>query len=195
MNTLKSWKYNYLFMKVKRVSMSVLFFNSKRPKIGKDCFLASSSMVIGDVEIGSCSSIWFGTVIRGDVFHIRIGNETNIQDNSVIHVTSNKNPTLIGNRVTVGHSVTLHGCTVKDHVLVGIGSIVMDQSEIEEWSILAAGSVVKPGTKIPSGKLWGGLPAKEIRDINEKERGWIEDLAGNYVKLSRQYIMSEDRLL
>ncbi|MGA8564978.1 MAG: gamma carbonic anhydrase family protein, partial [Nitrososphaeraceae archaeon] len=149
------------------------------------------SMVIGDVEIGSCSSIWFGTVIRGDVFHIRIGYETNIQDNSVIHVTSNKNPTLIGNRVTVGHSVTLHGCNVKDHVLVGIGSIVMDQSEIEEWSILAAGSVVKPGTKIPSGKLWGGLPAKEIRDINEKERGWIEDLAGNYVKLSRQYIMSE----
>jgi len=148
-------------------------------------------MVIGDVEIGSCSSIWFGTVIRGDVFHIRIGYETNIQDNSVIHVTSNKNPTLIGNRVTVGHSVTLHGCNVKDHVLVGIGSIVMDQSEIEEWSILAAGSVVKPGTKIPSGKLWGGLPAKEIRDINEKERGWIEDLAGNYVKLSRQYIMSE----
>jgi len=148
-------------------------------------------MVIGDVEIGSCSSIWFGTVIRGDVFHIRIGYETNIQDNSVIHVTSNKNPTLIGNRVTVGHSVTLHGCNVKDHVLVGIGSIVMDQSEIEEWSILAAGSVVKPGTKIPSGKLWGGLPAKEIRDINEKERGWIKDLAGNYVKLSRQYIMSE----
>jgi carbonic anhydrase/acetyltransferase-like protein (isoleucine patch superfamily) len=125
------------------------------------------------------------------MFHIRIGYETNIQDNSVIHVTSNKNPTLIGNRVTVGHSVTLHGCNVKDHVLVGIGSIVMDQSEIEEWSILAAGSVVKPGTKIPSGKLWGGLPAKEIRDINEKERGWIEDLAGNYVKLSRQYIMSE----
>ena len=184
-------KYNYLFMKVKRMSMSVLSFNNKRPKIGQDCFLASSSMVIGDVEIGSCSSIWFGTVIRGDVFHIRIGYETNIQDNSIIHVTSNKNPTLIGNRVTVGHSVTLHGCTVKDHVLIGIGSIVMDQSEIEEWSILAAGSVVKPGTKIQSGKLWGGLPAKEIRDINEGERGWIEDLAGNYVKLSRQYIMGE----
>ena len=119
---------------------------------------------------------------------IRIGSETNIQDNSVIHVTTNKNPTLIGNEVTVGHSVTLHSCTVKDHVLVGIGSIVMDQSEIEEWSILAAGSVAKPGTKIPSGKLWGGLPAKEIRDINEGEKRWIEELARNYVKLSRQYI-------
>ena len=171
--------------------MSVLSFNGKTPKIGKDCFLASGSMVIGDVEIGSFSSIWFGTIIRGDVFHIRIGHETNIQDNSVIHVTNNKNPTFIGNRVTIGHSVTLHGCTVKDHVLVGIGSTVMDQSEIEEWSILAAGSVVKPGTKIPSGKLWGGLPAKEIRDIDEGERGWIEDLAENYVKLAKQYLMGE----
>jgi carbonic anhydrase/acetyltransferase-like protein (isoleucine patch superfamily) len=171
-----------------RMSMPVLTFNSKKPKISKDCFLAPSSMVIGDVEIGSCSSIWFGTILRGDVMQIRIGSETNIQDNSVIHVTTNKNPTLVGNEVTVGHSVTLHGCTVKDHVLVGIGSIVMDRSEIEEWSILAAGSVVKPGTKIPSGKLWGGLPAKEIRDINGGEKRWIEELARNYVKLSRQYI-------
>lgn len=119
--------------------------------------------------------------------HIRIGNETNIQDNSVVHVTKDKNPTIVGNNVTIGHSVTLHGCTVKDHVLVGIGSIVMDQVDIEEWSIIAAGSVVKPGTKIPSGKLWGGLPAKEIRDINEDEKQWIRELALNYVKLSREY--------
>src|SRR6266542_357992 len=171
-----------------RMSMPVLTFNSKKPKISQDCFLAPSSMVIGDVEIGSCSSIWFGTILRGDVMQIRIGSETNIQDNSVIHVTTNKNSTLVGNEVTVGHSVTLHGCTVKDHVLVDIGSIEMDQSEIEEWSILAAGSVVKPGTKIPSGPLWGGLPAKEIRDINEGKKRWIEELARNYVKLSRQYI-------
>jgi gamma-carbonic anhydrase len=168
--------------------MTVLSFNDKRPKVSQECFLAPSSSVIGDVEVGPKSSIWFGTVVRGDVFYIRIGNETNIQDNSVVHVTSNKNPTLIGNRVTVGHSVTLHGCTVKDHVLVGIGSIVMDQSEIEEWSIVASGSVVKPGTKIPSGKLWGGLPAKEVRDINAAERAWIEDLASIYVNLSRQYM-------
>lgn len=169
--------------------MSVLKFNNKKPMISRDSFLAPSSMIIGDVEIGSCSSIWFGTVIRGDVMHIRIGNETNIQDNGVVHVTSNKNPTVVGNCVTVGHSVILHGCTVKDHVLVGIGSIVMDQAEIEEWSIVAAGSVVKPGTKIPSGKLWGGLPAKEIRDINKGEKRWIRELAHNYVKLSREYIM------
>jgi carbonic anhydrase/acetyltransferase-like protein (isoleucine patch superfamily) len=144
-------------------------------------------LIIGDVEVGSCSSVWFGTVIRGDVMHIRIGNETNIQDNSVVHVTKDKNPTIVGNNVTIGHSVTLHGCTVKDYVLVGIGSIVMDQVDIEEWSIIAAGSVVKPGTKIPSGKLWGGLPAKEIRDINEGEKQWIRELARNYVKLSREY--------
>ncbi len=167
--------------------MSVLKFNKKKPQISRDCFLAPNSMVIGDVEVGSCSSVWFGTVIRGDVMHIRIGNETNIQDNSVVHVTKDKNPTIVGNNVTIGHSVTLHGCTVKDHVLVGIGSIVMDQVDIEEWSIIAAGSVVKPGTKIPAGKLWGGLPAKEIRDINEDEKQWIRELALNYVKLSREY--------
>lgn len=136
--------------------MIVLSFNDKTPVVGNECFLAPSCTVIGDVEIGSKSSIWFGSVVRGDVFHIRIGNETNIQDNSVVHVTSNKNPTIIGNRVTVGHSVTLHGCTIKDNVLVGIGAVIMDQSEVDEWSIVAAGSILKPGTRIPSGTLWGG---------------------------------------
>jgi gamma-carbonic anhydrase len=168
--------------------MAVLSFNAKMPKVSKGCFLAPSSMVIGDVEIGSKSSIWFGSIVRGDVFHIRIGYETNIQDNSVVHVTSNKNPTLIGNRVTVGHSVTLHGCSIKDHVLIGIGSVLMDQSKVEEWSIVAAGSVVKPGTKIPTGKLWGGIPAREVRNISVEEKAWIEELASNYVNLSRQYL-------
>ncbi|HEY7110089.1 MAG TPA: gamma carbonic anhydrase family protein [Nitrososphaeraceae archaeon] len=168
--------------------MSVLSFNDKRPVVNSECFLAPSCMVIGDVEIGSKSSVWFGCVVRGDVFHIRIGKETNLQDNSVVHVTSNKNPTIIGNRVTVGHSVTLHGCTLKDHVLVGIGAVVMDQSEVGEYSIVAAGSIVKPGTIMPSGTLWGGLPAKEIRDLTLQERTWIEDLASNYVNLSRQYL-------
>ena len=170
--------------------MAILPFKNKTPKIGPDSFVAPNSTVIGDVEIGSWSSIWFGTVIRGDVFHIRIGNKTNIQDNSVIHVTANKHPTLIGNQVTVGHSVTLHGCVIKDNVLVGIGSTIMDKTEIGEWSIIAAGSVVKPGTKIPSGKLWGGLPAKEIRDTDDKEIEWIKELASNYIKLSKEYLSS-----
>lgn len=145
-------------------------------------------MVIGDVEIGSLSSVWFGTIVRGDVHHIRVGSSTNIQDNSVVHVTSNKYPTIIGNNVTVGHSVTLHGCSISDNSLIGIGSVIMDQSEVGEWSIVAAGSMVKPNTKIPSGKLWGGLPAKEIRDISEEEKDWIRNLSNHYVELSKQYL-------
>jgi carbonic anhydrase/acetyltransferase-like protein (isoleucine patch superfamily) len=165
----------------------IISFRNKQPKISQDCFIAPTATVIGDVNIGSRSSVWFGTIIRGDVLDIKIGQETNIQDNSVVHVTSGKFSTYIGKNVTVGHSVTLHGCTINDHVLVGIGSIVLDESQIGEWSILGAGSVVKPGTKIPSGKLWGGLPAKEIRDIDEKEKIWIEELSKNYVDLSRKY--------
>ena len=168
--------------------MPVLPFRDHVPKINSDCFIAPTAMIIGDVEIGSQSSVWFGTVIRGDVFHIRIGCNTNIQDNSVIHVTTNRYPTIIGNNVTIGHSVTLHGCTIKDNALVGIGSIVMDQSEIAEWSILAVGSVLKAGTKIPSSKLWGGTPAKEIRDITEREREWIKELFNNYISMSKEYL-------
>jgi carbonic anhydrase/acetyltransferase-like protein (isoleucine patch superfamily) len=168
--------------------MSLLPFKNKVPIVSSDCFVAHNSVIIGDVEVGSSSSIWFGTVLRGDVFHIRVGARTNIQDNSVVHVTSNKYPTIIGNNVTIGHSVTLHGCTINDNSLVGIGSVVMDQCDLGQWSIVAAGSVVKPNTKIPSGKLWGGLPAKEIRDLNDGERGWIKSLSSKYVELSRQYL-------
>ncbi len=169
--------------------MPILSFRNKIPKMAPDCFIAPTSMIIGDVEIGSKSSVWFGTIIRGDVFHIRVGYNTNIQDNSVIHVTTNKFPTLIGNFVTIGHSAVLHGCSIKDNVLIGMRSTIMDQSEIGEWSIIAAGSVVKPGTKIPTGKLWGGLPAKEIRNVNEKEILWIKELSNNYIKLSKEYLM------
>ena len=143
-----------------RIWMAVLSFNAKRPKVSQECFLAPSSTVIGDVEIGSKSSIWFGSIVRGDVFHIRIGNETNIQDNSVVHVTSNTNPTLIGNRVTVGHSVTLHGCSIKDHVLIGIGSVVMDQSEIEEWSIVADWFCCKTRDKNSFWQIMGRFTSK-----------------------------------
>jgi carbonic anhydrase/acetyltransferase-like protein (isoleucine patch superfamily) len=168
--------------------MPVITFKNKTPKISPDCFIASTSTIIGDVQIGSQSSVWFGSVLRGDVFDIKIGSNTNIQDNSVIHVTANKYATNIGNNVTIGHSVTLHGCTIKDNSLIGIGSIIMDQSEVDEWSIIAAGSVLKPQTKVPSGKLWGGVPAKELRDITEKERQWIKELSVNYTKLSKEYM-------
>jgi carbonic anhydrase/acetyltransferase-like protein (isoleucine patch superfamily) len=171
--------------------MHLLSFKNKSPNIKSDCFIAPNATIIGDVEIGTQSSVWFGTVIRGDVFHIRIGSNTNIQDNSVVHVTTNKYSTTIGNNVTIGHSVTLHGCSIKDNALIGIGSIVMDQSEIEEWSIIAAGSVLKPGTKVPSGKLWGGTPAKELRDLNKTEREWIKELSNNYTRLSREYLSNQ----
>ncbi len=173
--------------------MPILSYKNKTPKLGHDCFIAPNSTIIGDVEMGSLSSSWFGTVIRADVFHIRIGSNTNIQDNTVVHVTTNKYSTIIGNNVTVGHSVTLHGCTISDNALIGIGSIVMDRCEIGEWSILAAGSVLKPGTKIPSGELWGGLPAKEIRKVDENERTWIKELSDNYVKLSTEYLYNNDK--
>ena len=171
--------------------MPLIPFKNKVPIIKPDCFIAPNSTIIGDVEIGSQSSVWFGTVIRGDVFHIRIGCNTNIQDNSVIHVTTNKYSTTIGHDVTIGHSVTLHGCSIENNTLIGIGSIVMDQSIIEEWSIVAAGSVLKPGTRVPSGKLWGGTPAKEIRDLNEIERKWIKELSENYIKLSKDYLSKQ----
>lgn len=171
--------------------MPIISFRNKIPKIKKDCFIATSATIIGDVEIGSKSSIWFGTVVRGDVFYIRIGENSNIQDNCVIHVTTNTYPTIIGNNVTIGHSVTLHGCKINNNVLIGIGSIIMDNCEIGEWSIIAAGSVVKPGTKIPSKKLWGGVPAKEMRDISDNEIKWIQDLSDKYVTLSREYLESQ----
>lgn len=170
--------------------MPIIAFKKKTPNIHPDCYISPTSTIIGDVKIGSNSSIWFGTVIRGDVFPIEIGNNTNIQDNSVIHVTTGKYATDIGNNVTIGHSVTLHGCSIKDNSLVGIGSIILDQSEVEEWSIIAAGSVLKPATKVPSGKLWGGAPAKEIRNITEKEKEWIKELSMNYTKLSKEYLVS-----
>ncbi|MDQ4072892.1 MAG: gamma carbonic anhydrase family protein [Thermoproteota archaeon] len=173
--------------------MPILSYKNKTPKLGHGCFIAPNSTIIGDVKMGSLSSSWFGTVIRADVFHIRIGSNTNIQDNTVVHVTTNKYSTIIGNNVTVGHSVTLHGCTISDNALIGIGSIVMDRCEIGEWSILAAGSVLKPGTKIPSGELWGGLPAKEIRKVDENERTWIKELSDNYVKLSTEYLYNNDK--
>lgn len=158
------------------------------PQLHDDCFIANTATIIGDVEIGSKSSIWFGTVIRGDVFYIRIGCNSNIQDNCVIHVTTNKYPTIIGNNVTIGHSVTLHGCNIHNNVLIGIGSVIMDGCEVEEWSIVSAGSVVKPGTIISSKKLWGGIPAKEIRNLSDNEIKWIQQLSDNYVSLSREYL-------
>jgi gamma-carbonic anhydrase len=162
-------------------------YQGKTPRMGNDVFIAETAMVIGDVEIGARSTVWFGAVVRGDVYYIRIGEETSIQDNSVIHVTHGQYATVIGNRVTVGHSVTLHGCTVRDRCIVGMGSTVLDQADLGERCILGAGSLVTPGTKIPPGHLALGNPAKVKRPLTEKELAWIESSADHYVELAKTY--------
>lgn len=165
----------------------ILAFQGKTPKLSPGAWVAPTASVIGDVELGLDVSIWFGTVIRGDVFHIRIGDRSNIQDNSVVHVTSGQHATIIGRDVTVGHSVTLHGCTVQDRALVGIGSIVLDEAVIGEESMVAAGSLVTPRTVIPPRSLVVGSPAKVKRPLTDGELDHVRQAAGNYVQLARQY--------
>ncbi len=139
------------------------------PSIHDTVFLASGVKLVGDVSIGTNSSVWYNCVIRGDVHFVKIGEMTNIQDCSMLHVTNGKYPLIIGNKVTIGHSVKLHGCTLKDLCLIGIGSIVLDGAVVEEKSMVAAGSVVKPHFVVPSGKLVAGVPARVIRDLTELE--------------------------
>ncbi len=160
------------------------------PKLHKSVFLASGVKIIGDVEISEDSSVWYNTVIRGDVHYIRIGKMTNIQDCSMLHVTKSRFPLNIGDKVTVGHSVTLHGCTVQDLCLIGMGAIVLDGAIIEKNSIVAAGAVVKPNFKAPSGKLVAGVPAKVIRDLTDDEIKEFEKSALRYKKYSEISIQS-----
>lgn len=150
------------------------------PRIDESVFLASGSKIIGDVEIGRNSSVWYDTVIRGDVNYVKIGERTNIQDNSMLHVTNQKFPLIIGDKVTIGHSVSLHGCVIKNLSLIGIGSTVLDGAIIEEFSMVAAGSLVKPGFIVPSGKLVAGVPAKVIRDLSKEELEEFEISANRY---------------
>ncbi len=152
------------------------------PEIHESVFLASGVKIIGDVKIGKDSSVWYNCVIRGDVHYVQIGEMTNIQDCSMLHVTNGKYPLNIGNKVTVGHSVKLHGCTIEDVSLIGIGSIVLDGATVKERSMVAAGAVVKPGFVVPSGKLAAGVPARIIRDLTEDEILDLERSAERYKK-------------
>lgn len=157
--------------------MSLFSFKNFTPKFDESCYLAPGSQVIGNVIIGKSSSIWHNCVLRGDVNRITVGDKTNIQDLSMLHVTE-ENPLMIGNNVTVGHSVTLHGCTVEDNALIGMGATVLDKAYIGEYSIVAAGSVVTPGKIFPPKSMIMGAPAKVIRELNEKE---IEMLNHHYL--------------
>lgn len=154
------------------------------PKIGKNCFLAENATVVGDVVMGDDCSVWFNAVIRGDVNSISIGNKTNIQDGAVIHCTYRKTATNIGNNVSVGHNAIVHGCTVKDNALVGMGAIVMDRAVVEENCIIAAGAVVLEGTVCETGHIYAGTPARKIKKLSEEQILNLKKTAENYVMYS-----------
>jgi len=159
--------------------------NGKHPQIPKDCYVAENATIVGDVTFGKQCSVWFNAVIRGDVHYIKIGDKVNIQDGAVIHATYQKSPTTIGNNVSIGHNAIVHGCTIKDNVLVGMGSIIMDDCVVESNSIIAAGAVVTKNTIVESGSIYAGVPAKKVKDISEELiSGEIDRIANNYVKYS-----------
>ena len=158
----------------------------------QDCFIAENATIVGEVSLGSNCSVWFNAVIRGDVHYIKIGNKVNIQDGAVIHATYQKSPTNIGNNVSIGHNAIIHGCTIKDNVLIGMGSIVMDDCIVESNSIIAAGAVVTKGTHVQAGSIYAGTPAKKIKDVSpELLSGEIDRIANNYVTYSSWFETSE----
>lgn len=158
------------------------------PEIGKDCFLADNATIVGDVVMGDECSVWFNTVLRGDVNSIRIGNRVNIQDGSVLHTLYQKSTIEIGDDVSIGHNVTLHGCKIRDFALVGMGAVVMDDAEVGEGAIVAAGAVVLSRTKIGPNELWAGAPAKYIKQVDpEQSREINQKIAHNYLLYSRWY--------
>ena len=168
--------------------MIIKELNVNKPVFGNDCFIAENAVIIDEVEIGDQFSIWYNAVIRGDVHYIKMGNKVNVQDGAVIHATYQKSPTNIGNNVSIGHNAMVHGCTIHDNVLIGMGSIVMDDCIIESNSIIAAGAVLTKGTHVKSGTIYGGIPAKKVKDISEELiSGEIDRIANNYVKYAGWY--------
>src|SRR5688572_11813108 len=137
------------------------------PRFGSNCFIADNATIVGEVVLGNNCTVWFNTVLRGDVHSISIGNDTNIQDGVVIHGTYQKSKTVIGNNVSIAHNAVVHGCTVEDNVLIGMGAIVMDNARIGSNSVIAAGAVILPGTQVESGSVYAGVPAKRVKDITE----------------------------
>jgi len=165
----------------------VLPFGDRRPVIHPEALVVDSAVVIGDVEIGASSSIWFHAVVRGDIEPIRIGSRTNIQDNATIHVVGGRHPTWIGDGVTIGHNAVVHGCTLGAGVLVGMGAIVLDGAIVEDESLIGAGAVVTPGTRVPSRSLVLGNPGRRIRSLDPGEVARLADAAARYVELLGAY--------
>ena len=167
--------------------MGIVSYRGITPKIHPSVFIADGVHIIGDVVIGKDSSVWYNTVIRGDVNYIRIGERTNIQDNTVIHVTNKKFPTHNGSNVTIGHNAVIHACTINDYCLIGMGAIILDDAKVGPYSLIAAGAVVTMGSVIPEGMLAAGVPAKIIRPLTVEERQSLVQSAQNYIDYVATY--------
>ena len=163
------------------------------PAFGKDCFVADGAVVVGEVSMGDNCTVWFNAVVRGDVHSITIGNDTNIQDGAVIHCTYQKAKTVIGSRVSIAHNACVHGCTIEDDVLIGIGAIILDDAVIGTGSVIAAGAIVLPGTKVEPGSIYVGIPAKKVKDTGPEMKAVIERTARNYPMYASWFKEEEDK--
>jgi carbonic anhydrase/acetyltransferase-like protein (isoleucine patch superfamily) len=161
------------------------------PTLGRDAYVAPNAVVIGDVVLGDRASIWFNCLVRGDGNYIRIGAETNLQDGTIIHISTNNGPTIIGERVTVGHGAIIHACTIEDDTMIGIGAIVLDKAVIERGAVVAAGAVVPPGKVVKAGEMWSGVPAQFTRKTKDSEIKFIARNAAHYVELAGTYLHPE----
>tara|TARA_B100000989_G_scaffold68599_1_gene47791 strand:+ start:302 stop:850 length:549 start_codon:yes stop_codon:yes gene_type:complete len=178
------------------MNIVILPFKNKKPILGKKVYIADGAVLIGDIEIQEGSSIWFNCVLRGDVNFVKIGKCTNIQDGSVLHVSSHGfsatgdkgSPTIIGDHVTVGHNATIHACKIDDFSLIGMGSVILDRAEIKKMALVAAGSIITPGTVVGEKELWAGNPAKFRRNISKKEEELIINTPKVYKKLSEEFL-------
>jgi carbonic anhydrase/acetyltransferase-like protein (isoleucine patch superfamily) len=165
----------------------VIPFGGKTPQLAPDVWIAPTAVVTGDLVMGAGCSVWYGAVIRADVHAVRIGEGTNVQDGAVLHVTTGKWPLMIGNRVTIGHRAVLHGCTVEDESLIGMGAIVLDGAVVETGAMVAAGALVSPGKRVTSGWLWAGVPARPVRELTAEEKRYLGWSSTHYTKLAAQY--------
>ena len=167
---------------------TIIPYKGKFPKIANDAFIAQNAVIIGDVVIGSKSSIWYNCVIRGDVNHIRIGQETNIQDGTIIHVGTNNGPTIIGDGITIGHKALIHACILHDYSFIGMNSTIMDYAQIKSCSMVAAGALVTNNKIVEENELWTGVPAKFLRKLKKEEVDYINVSKDRYINLAKEYM-------
>lgn len=166
-------------------------YNGILPTLGTDTYVAPNAVIIGDVVIGDRASVWFNCLLRGDGNYIRVGKETNLQDGTIIHISTNNGPTIIGERVTVGHGAIIHACTIEDDTMIGIGAVVLDKAIVERGAVVAAGAVVPPGKVIRAGEMWSGVPAQFTRKTKDSEFKFIARNAAHYVELAGTFLYPE----